>query len=232
MTSRGRTLAIRLAAPLLAVVAVMAGGTAAAAAPTPAPPAVQGALQAFDAAPEAAMTAWVDWAKGQTMTYTSTAVDGKYACRVDASGVSTCTIWNPKVPGHGWVFHETFYTLANHRTQVFKYRGAWVYNSYGADNNAFTNTSRFYPYDYWLPWQTPGVPVTTSTDAAGWHVVTSQNVNPGDDQSEVTVVKVSPDGSRAVFLQQNTAGKVAQRTTITLRDVRPITVPKAKKQVL
>ena len=191
---------------------------------------VAAALATFPTAPQAATTAWVNWAKNQSMTTASVAVDAKNNCRIDAKGVSKCTLYVPKVPGKGWVRYGVTYTLANDRTQIFKSKGKWVKNEFGADINPFTNTSRFYPYDYWLPWLTAGVPVTTSVDANGWYVVRSQNVTPGDDQLPVTAVMIAPDGLHAKFLQQYQDGKVASTQTITLRDVPAIKVPQAVKQ--
>jgi hypothetical protein len=232
MTKPLRSRLILLVTPLLALGAMALATPSASAVAIPAPPVVQAALQGCDAPPLAALTAWLDWAKGQPMTFTAQAVDGKYTCQIDAAGVSNCSIWNPKMSGKGWDFAERIYTMANHKKQVFTYHHAWVYNNYGANTNPLTNTKRYYPYDYWLPWTTAGVPVSTTTDADGWHVVTSHNLKPGDDQSEFTVVKVSPDGSRAVFIQRDKAGNVDVRTSITLRDVPTIVVPKATKQHL
>ena len=224
MTFRPR-LSVLVPAALIAFGLSLVPG-AASAAPIPAPPDVLTALQAFDTAPEAAMVAWTDWAQGQPMTFTTTAVDGKVTCRIDSAGVTKCVMRDPKPDGTGTVYAGTTYISANHKVQVFKRGGNWVSARYGVDANPITNSDRFYPYDYWLPWKTADVPVSTSTDAYGWHVVTAQNLEQGDDQSAVTAVQVSPDGSRAVFLQLDKAGHEQVRTTITLRDVPAIVVPK------
>ena len=196
------------------------------------PPEVASALQSFSTSPQAAMTAWVGWAKTQPMTYVNTNVGGKGSCAIDAAGVTKCREFDNNPAGPGYVSAGSLYTLANKKTQVFKFHGSWVRNDFGANTNPFTNAKRFYPYNYWLPWLTPGVPVSTTVDADGWLVVTAQNKNPGDDQSQVTVVRVSPDGLHAQFNQQSRKGKVDVRETITLRDVPPIKVPANKPQHL
>lgn len=221
-----RRLSFLLPAAAIAVALTLIPGVASAA-PIPAPPDVQAALRAFDSAPEQAMVAWVAWAKDQPMTFTTTAVDGKVVCRTDSAGVTKCVMRDPKPDGTGTVYAGTTYISANHKTQVFKRDGEWVTTRYGVDPNPITNSARYYQYDYWLPWKTPAVPVSTSTDAYGWHVVTAHNLKPGDDQSQVTAVQVSPDGSRAVFLQLDKAGREQVRTSITLRDVPAIVVPEA-----
>ena len=215
------------AVPLL--VGVSAPASAVIAAPTP----VAAKLATFPTDPQGAMTAWVDWAKGQPMRYSTTAVDGKVVCKIDAVAVTKCVGYNPNLSGKGYVKAYTNYTLANHRTQVFTFKGKWVKNNFGADTNPFTNTDRYYPqYDYWLPWLTPGVPVTTSVAADGWYVVRSQNLKVGDDQYAVTVVRVAPDGSRAQFLQQTDKGTTEVATGITITEVPAINVPSAVKQQL
>jgi hypothetical protein len=222
----------RAAITLLAVGAFLLGLSTPAQAAVTVPPDVATALQSFSANPQAAMTAWVGWARTQPMTFTNTAVSGKVSCAIDAASVTKCQDFDPNLDTTGYISRGTTYTLANNKTQVFKFHGAWVRNNFGANANPFTNTRRFYPYNYWLPWLTPGVPVATSVGTDGWYTVTAQNKNPGDDQSQVTVVRVAPDGLHAQFLQQSGKGKVDVRKTITLRDVPPIKVPASTPQHL
>lgn len=217
--------------------ATLAGGLAIALAPSASaevspPTDVSSALATFTADPKAAMTTWVDWAQDQPMTTASTSIEARVNCRIDAAGVSRCASFDPRPSGKGWKRAGVTYTLANDKTQIFSYKGQWVRNNFGADVNPFTNTDRFYSYDYWLPWLTKGVTYDTFVDSDGWLSVQEQNPKVGDDQYPVTMVKVSPDGLQAKFLQQDQDGKVGISQTITLTDVPAIAVPDSVKQRL
>lgn len=218
----------------LAAIAVAAGlalGSApVASAAVTVPADVATALSSFPTDPKAAMTAWVSWAQTQPMTTASSSVEARVNCRIDAAGVSRCVEFVPNLPKKGWKRYGVTYTLANDTTQVFKSKGRWVKNNFGADQNPFTNTDRYYSYDYWLPWLTAGVGYDAFVDPDGWFSVQAQNPKMGDDQLPVTMVKVSPDGLTAKFLQQYQDGKIAISQTITLRDVPNINVPAAAKQ--
>lgn len=224
---------LSLTRPLIAL--AVAGGLALASAPAASaevsvPADVSTALSTFPTDPRGAMTAWVDWAQDQPMTTAYSAPGARVNCRIDSAGVTKCVTDVPA--GKGWKRYGVTYTLANDKTQVFKYKGQWVRNNDGADQNPFTNTSRFYSYDYWLPWLTTGIPIDTFVDSNGWLSVQEQNTKPGEDQYPVTMVKVSPDGLTAKFLQQDEDGKVGASQTITLTDVPPIKVPQSTKQRL
>lgn len=219
--------------PLIAL--AVAGGLALASAPTASadvsvPTSVSTALSSFPTDPRGAMTSWVTWAQVQPMRTALEGPGSRVNCTIDAAGVSKCVDFVPKAKGKGWKRDSVTYTLANDRTQIFKSKGQWVRNNFGADQNPFTNTDRFYPYDYWLPWLTAGVPIDTFVDSDGWLSVQEQNTKGGDDQLPVTMVKVSPDGLTAKFLQQYQDGKVAVSQTITLTDVPAINVPQSTKQ--
>ncbi len=224
-----------LAAAGLAAACALAAAPVASAAVT-VPPDVSAALATFTTDPQGAMTTWVDWAEDQPMVTALTAPNGRTDCRMDAAGVSRCVNYSPnpsnakKPASKKWVRDGVTYTLANEKTQVFKYKGKWVRNDLGADMNPFTNTSQFYSYDYWLPWSTPGLPVDASVDTNGWYSVQVQNPKAGDDQYPVTMVLVSPDGLKAQFWQQYEDGRIAVKETITLRDVPSIKVPQSTKQ--
>jgi len=164
------------------------------------------------------------------MTTASSGPGARVNCNIDAAGVSKCTDFVPNPSGKNWKRYGVTYTLANDKTQVFKSKGKWVRNNFGADINPFTNTSRFYSYDYWLPWLTPSVKYSTFIDSDGWYSVQEQNPKMGDDQSPVTMVKVSPDGLTAKFLQQDQDGKIVESQTITVTDVPSINVPQSTKQ--
>lgn len=218
-------------------VAALVGGLALGMAPgasaeVSVPSGVSSALTTFSTDPKGAMTAWVDWAQDQSMTSSSVAAEGRVNCRIDSAGVSRCVSFEPNASGKGWKRAGVTYTLANDKTQVFRSQGKWVKNNYGADQNPFTNTDRFYSYDYWLPWLTKGVTYDTFVDSDGWLSVQEQNPKVGDDQYPVTMVKVSPDGLQAKFLQQDQDGKVGITESITLKDVPTIQVPNAVKQRL
>lgn len=222
-----------LTRPLMAL--VVATGLAVVSAPSASadvsvPTDVSTALSSFPTDPRGAMTAWVTWAQTQPMRTAESGPGARVTCAIDAAGVSKCVDFVPKAQGKGWKRDGVTYTLANDRTQVFKSKGQWVRNNLGADQNPFTNTDRFYPYDYWLPWLTAGVPIDTFVDADGWRSVQAQNTKGGDDQFPVTMVKVSPDGLSAQFLQQHQDGKVAVSQTIRLTDVPDINVPQSTKQ--
>ena len=219
--------------PLAAI--ALAGVMALAVAPTATaaitvPPDVATALGTFQTDPKAAMTTWVDWAQKQPMTTALTSVESRVNCSIDSAGVSKCVTSVPNPSGKGWKRYGVTYTLANDKTQIFKSKGKWVKNNFGADINPFTNTSRFYSYDYWLPWLTKDVKYETFVDSDGWLSISEMNPKNADDQYPVTMVKVSPDGLVAKFLQQYQDGKIAVSQTITLQDVPAINVPQATKQ--
>ena len=219
--------------PLVAL--AVAGGLAlafspAASADVSVPTNVSAALGSFPTDPRGAMTSWVEWAQVQSMRTALEGPGSRVTCAIDAAGVSKCVDFVPNTKGKGWKRDSVTYTLANDTTQIFKSKGRWVRNNFGADQNPFTNTDRFYPYDYWLPWLTSGVPIDTFVDSDGWLSVQEQNTKGGDDQYPVTMVKVSPDGLTAKFLQQYQDGKVAISQTIALTDVPAINVPQSTKQ--
>lgn len=218
-----------LVAAALTAGLLLAGSPPASAAVT-LPADVASTLATFPTDPKAAMTSWVAWAQNQPMTTASSAPQARVNCRIDAAGVSRCVLFTPNPSGKKWVRDLVTYTLANDTTQIFKSKGAWVKNNLGADQNPFTNTDRYYSYDYWLPWLTPGVQYDAFVDPDGWYSVQEQNPKLGDDQSPVTMVKVSPDGLTAKFLQQYQDGRTAVGQTIKLQDVPDINVPAATKQ--
>ena len=213
---------------LVGVMALAVAPTATAAITVP--PDVATALGTFQTDPKAAMTTWVDWAQKQPMTTALASVESRVNCSIDSAGVSKCVTSVPNSSGKGWKRYGVTYTLANDKTQIFKSKGKWVQNNFGADVNPFTNTSRFYSYDYWLPWLSKDVKYETFVDSDGWLSISEMNPKNADDQYPVTMVKVSPDGLVAKFLQQYQDGKIAISQTITLQDVPAINVPQATKQ--
>ncbi len=220
-----------VAALSLAGAATLAAAPVAGAAPIEVPADVATALANFSSVPQTAMGAWTAWAAQQSMPTRATDHDIDRAdCRIDSTGVSWCTVYERNPSGKKWNRVSVTYTLANGRTQVFKSDGKWVRNNYGASNNPITNSDRFYSYDYWTPWTTPGVKYDASVGTDGWYTVQSQNPKVGDDQFPVLMVRISPDGTRAQFLQQYQDGKVAVQQTLTLRDVPRINVPQSTKQ--
>lgn len=227
-----RTRLIRsLAALSLAGAATLAAAPVAGAAPIDVPADVASALANFSSDPQTAMATWTAWAAQQPMTTRGVDQDIDRAdCRIDSAGVSWCTVYERNPSGKRWKRVSSTYTLANGKTQVFKSDGKWVRNNFGADNNPITNSDRLYSYDYWTPWNTPGVQYDASVGTDGWYTVQSQNPSVGDDQYPVLMVKVSPDGTRAQFLQQYQDGKVAVLQTLTLKDVPRIKVPQSTKQ--
>lgn len=220
------------AAALAAAALTMTAAPAATAVTTvPVPANVSTALANFSNDPTTAVETWTDWAAQQPMTTrgTNQGID-RQDCRIDSAGVSWCTVYERNPSGKKWVREQVIYTLANGKTQVFKSDGRWVRNEYGANTNPITNSDRLYSYDYWTPWTTPGVQYDASVGTDGWYTVQSQNPEVGDDQFPVLMVKISPDGTRAQFLQQYQDGRVAVQQTLTLRDVPRIKVPKSTKQ--
>ena len=194
------------------------------------PPEVTSALANFPTDPQAAMTAWTTWAATQPMTTRSTVPEqSRIDCRIDSDGVSKCTAYEPNPSGKNWVREGSTYTEANDKTQVFKSKGKWVRNNDGANNNPITNTDRFYSFDYWTPWTTPGVSYDTEVADDGWYTIQSQNPTAGDDQLPVVMVRVSPDGTRAQIWQQYEDGKIAAQQSLTLRNVGKINVPQSTK---
>lgn len=218
-----------LAAISLAGALAVASASSASAAVT-VPTDVATALAAFPTDPQRAMNSWVAWAQTQPMTTEESSAQARVDCRIDSAQVSRCTSYAPNPSGKKWNRERVTYTLANGTTQVFKSKGKWVRNNFGANQNPFTNSSRFYSYDYWLPWLTPGSSYTTVVDANGWYSVQTQNTKGGEDQLPVTMVKVAPDGLTAKFLQQYQDGRIAISQTITLQDVPDINVPQATKK--
>ena len=227
-----RTLIRSLAALALAgatSLAVLPAATAATSVPVPAN--VSAALADFAGNPKGAVEAWTTWAAEQPMTTTMTnpGID-RTDCRIDTTGVSRCTSYEANPSGKKWNREGVVYTMANGKTQVIKSKGKWVRNDDGANNNPITNYNRRYSYDYWMPWTTPGVIYDASVGTDGWYTVQSQNPTAGDDQFPVLMVKISPDGTRAQFLQQYEDGKVAVTQTLALREVPRINVPRSTKQ--
>ena len=222
--------ALRPLAAIALTGALALGLAPSAAAAVTVPPDVATALATFPTDPKGAMTTWVGWAERQPMTTALTSVESRVNCSLDAAGVSRCVSFVPNPSGKGWNRYGVTYTLANDKTQVFKSKGKWVQNNFGADQNPFTNTRRFYSYDYWLPWLTSGVKYDTFVDSAGWYSISEQNPKMGEDELPVTMVKVAPDGLSAKFLQQYQDGKIAVSQTITLQDVPAINVPQATKK--
>lgn len=219
--------------PLAAIAltgALALGLAPSAAAAVTVPPNVATSLATFPKDAQGAMNAWVAWAQTQPMTTEQTSEPSRSECRIDSAGVSRCVEYIPNPAGKGWKRSGVTYTLANDKTQVFKSKGKWVQNNFGADQNPFTNTGRFYSYDYWLPWLTSGVKYDTFVDSAGWYSISEQNPKMGENELPVTMVKVAPDGLSAKFLQQYQDGKIAVSQTITLQDVPAINVPQATKK--
>lgn len=222
-----RSIAAFFAAATLSVVVVP---TASAAPVVDVPSEVTRALAKFPTDPKAAMSAWTTWAATQPMTTRSTVPgQARTDCRIDSDGVSKCTAYEPNPSGKNWVRKSSTYTEADGETQVFKSKGKWVRNNNGANNNPITNADRFYSFDYWTPWTTPGVSFDASVADDGWYTIQSQNPTAGDDELPVVMVRVSPDGTRAQIWQQYEDGKIAAQQTLTLRNVGNINVPKSTK---
>lgn len=198
----------------------------------PAPPEVSASLATFPVDPAAAMAAWVAWAGTSPMTTTTTtkAPRGTIACRIDAAQVSRC-LYSAEVIGRGGrnmgvrPISEVVTTSSGRQYFRDPPIKRWTMNKFGANENPITNTSRFYSYDPWQPWLTPGIVYETGVDARGWFTVRSTNPAPRDDEPRVVVTAVAPDGGAASLTQQNGAGRTQQRMRIDFVSVPTIQVP-------
>lgn len=229
-TGMGYTVKMRIVAGSLLAALVLLPGAAAYADPAPAD--VAASLTTFPTDPATAMTAWTTWAATSSMTTTTktSAPRGRITCRIDAAQVSRC-LYSAEVTGRGGrnmgirPISEVVTTPA--KRQYFRDPPIkrWTSNKFGANENPITNTSRFYSYDPWQPWLTPGIDYTTSVDAEGWFTIRSSNPRPRDDEPSVVVTAVAPDGGSASLTQQNAKGRTVQRTLIDFTSVPAIQVP-------
>jgi hypothetical protein len=202
------------------------------AAPVTPPEEVVSALGGFNADPATSMAAWTKWAASAPMTFVTNApaFASRQKCRIDSAQVSRCTDYQ-EVIGRGGrnmgmkPISEVVTTPSG--KQYFRDipMKKWTANKFGANANPVSNTSRFYSYNPWQPWLTPGITYTTSVDADGTYVIRTEIPNPGDDQPPVTVARVSSTGANAVLQNQTRAGKALSTTTITFQDVPAIQVP-------
>lgn len=217
--------------PIIALVMVGFLAPATARADTP-PPDVASALAGFPADPAAAMAAWTTWAATSPMTYrtTTTAPKGRVTCRIDTAGVSRC-LYAAEVIGRGGrnMGIRPISDVVTTPTGKQYFRDPpikkWTSNKFGANENPITNTARFYSYNPWQPWLTPGIRFTTSVDPRGWFTITSSNPAPRDDEPASVVAAVAPDGGRASLTQQNQKGRAVERMRIDFTSVPPIQVP-------
>lgn len=198
----------------------------------PSPPEVTAALATFPQDPAAAMAAWTAWAGRSSLTYrtTTTAPKGRITCRIDTVQVSRC-LYSAEVIGRGGrnmgIRPISDVVTTPSGKQYFRDPPIkkWTANKFGANENPITNTARFYSYNPWQPWLTPGIRYTTSVDARGWFTTTSSNPSPRDDEPPTVVVAVAPDGGRASLIQQNAKGRAVERMRIDFTNVPPIQVP-------
>lgn len=198
----------------------------------PAPPEVAASLATFPNDPAAAMAGWTAWAGTNSMTTTTktTAPPGRIVCRIDSAQASRC-LYSAQVIGRGGrnmgirPISEVV-TSATGR-QFFRDPPIkkWTSNKFGANENPITNTSRFYSYNPWQPWLTPGIDYTTTVDTRGWFTIRSSNPRPRDDEPPVIVTAVAPDGGSASLTQQNAKGRTLQRMRIDVTSVPAIQVP-------
>lgn len=224
-TRAGIALTMSLAACLAPV------GVASAAPLTPTEE-VASALGGFAADPATAMAAWTAWAASAPMTFVTNApaFASRQKCRIDSARVARCLDYQ-EVIGRGGrnmgmkPISEVVTTPSG--KQYFRDipMKKWTSNKYGANVNPVSNTSRFYSYNPWQPWLTPGIAYTTSVDADGTYAIRAEIANPGDDQPSVTVARVAASGAHAVLQDQARSGKALRTTTITLQDVAAIEVP-------
>lgn len=224
-TRKVRSIAVLLLAGLMLL-------TTGAAHAQPAPPDVMTPFTTFTIDPATAMAGWTTWAGPQAMTTTTrtTAPPGRIACRIDAAQVSRC-LYSAEVIGRGGrnmgirPISEVVTTAAGRQYFRDPPIKKWTTNKFGANENPITNTSRFYSYNPWQPWLTPGIDYTTSIDARGWFTIRSSNPRPRDDEPPVVVTAVAPDGGSASLTQQNAKGRLLQRMRIELTNVPSIQIP-------
>lgn len=217
--------------PVIALVTLAFLVPASARADTP-PPDVASALAGFPTDPAAAMAAWTGWAAMTPMTSrtTTSAPKGRVTCRIDAARVSRC-LYAAEVIGRGGrnmgirPISDVVTTPSGRQYFRDPPIKKWTSNKFGANENPITNTSRFYSYNPWQPWLTPGIRYTTSVDARGWFTITSSNPSPRDDEPPTIVTSVAPDGGKASLIQQNAKGRALERTRIDFTSVPPIQVP-------
>lgn len=198
----------------------------------PAPPDVAASLATFPSDQSAAMAAWTAWAGTSPMRITTktTAPPGRIVCRIDAAQASRC-LYSAQVIGRGGrnmgirPISEVVTTPAGRQYFRDPPIKKWTSNTFGANENPITNTSRFYSYNPWQPWLTPGIDYTTSVDERGWFTIRSSNPRPRDDEPPVVVTAVAPDGGAASLTQQNAKGRSVQRMRIDFTSVPPIQVP-------
>ena len=198
----------------------------------PAPADVAASLASFPDDPAAAMAAWTTWAGTSSMT-TSTktsAPPGRIVCRIDTAQASRC-LYSSQVIGRGGKnmgirpISEVVTTPGGRQFFRDPPIKKWTSNKFGANVNPITNTARFYSYNPWQPWLTPGIDYTTSVDARGWFTIRSSNPQPREGEPPVIVTAVAPDGGSASLTQQNAKGRALQRTRIDLTSVPTIQVP-------
>lgn len=199
------------------------------------PESVVASLSGFPTDPAAAMSAWTQWVATSPMTYVrnSPSFGSRSKCRIDSAQISRCTDYQ-EVIGRGGrnMGMKPVSEVVTSGTGRQYFRDIpmkkWTSNKYGANANPITNTSRFYSYDPWQPWLTPGITYTTSVDSDGTLVIRSEVANPRDDQPPVTVARVAASGTQAVLQDRNRANKALSTTTITFTAVPAITFPPRK----
>lgn len=232
---RRRSSALNLFTVVLTALVLFAGHGTAHAEETPVgvpPETVTAALSGFSADPAAAMAAWTQWAATSPMTYVrnSPSFGSRSKCRIDSAQISRCTDYQ-EVIGRGGrnMGMKPVSEVVTSATGRQYFRDIpikkWTSNKYGANANPITNTSRFYSYDPWQPWLTPGITYTTSVDSDGTLVIRSEVANPRDDQPPVTVARVAASGAEAVVQDRNRADKALSATTIKFTAVPAIAFP-------
>lgn len=206
---------------------------AALAAPIPAPEPVVAALATFDSDPVGAMSGWTGWAGTQPMrtTLTDRARDSRAVCLIDAAGVSLCNDF-ARIIGRGGqdmgMKRISEVITTPERRQYFRDvpLKKWTSNKFGANINPIANTGRFYSYNPWQPWGSPGITISTAIAADGYREVRVSNPSPGDDEPPVTVARVSPDGSKAELIDQSAKGKTLSINRISIADVAAVRIPR------
>jgi hypothetical protein len=203
------------------------------AAPIPAPEPVAAALAGFESDPQAAMSEWAGWVATQPMRYSLNDKPRQFRsiCQIDAAGTSLCDDFI-RIIGRGGrdmgMKRTSEVITTADRKQYFRDvpLKKWNANKFGANTNPVSNTGRFYSYNPWQPWGTPGIAISTSIGADGYREVRVSNPAPGDDQPSVTVTRVSPDGSKAELIEQTVKGKNLSVNRISIADVATIKIPR------
>jgi hypothetical protein len=203
------------------------------AAPIPAPEPVAAALAGFESDPQAAMSQWASWAATQPMRYSLNDKPRRFrsTCQIDVAGTSRCDDYI-RIIGRGGrdmgMKRTSEVITTSDRKQYFRDvpLKKWNANKFGTNTNPISNTGRFYSYNPWQPWGTPGISISTSIGAGGYREVRVSNPAPGDDQPSVTVTRVSPDGSKAELIEQTAKGKNLSVNRISIADVAPIKIPR------